>query len=34
MKKIAPIHPGGILLEEFIKPIGISQYACERSFSH
>lgn len=24
-KKIAPIHPGEILLEEFLKPIGISQ---------
>ncbi len=26
MKKIKPIHPGEILLEEFIKPFGISQY--------
>ena len=25
-KKIAPIHPGEILLEEFLKPMGISQY--------
>ncbi len=25
-KKIAPIHPGEILLEEFLKPLGISQY--------
>jgi addiction module HigA family antidote len=25
MKKIAPIHPGEILLEEFLKPMGISQ---------
>ena len=24
-KKIAPIHPGEILLEEFLKPMGISQ---------
>jgi addiction module HigA family antidote len=24
-KKIAPIHPGEILFEEFIKPMGISQ---------
>jgi len=24
-KKIPPIHPGEILLEEFIKPMGISQ---------
>jgi len=25
-KKIEPIHPGEILLEEFLKPMGISQY--------
>ena len=25
-RKIAPIHPGEILLEEFLKPMGISQY--------
>ena len=25
-KKIAPIHPGEILLEEFLKPLEISQY--------
>jgi len=24
-KKIAPIHPGEILFEEFLKPMGISQ---------
>ena len=24
-KKITPIHPGEILLEEFLKPMGISQ---------
>jgi addiction module HigA family antidote len=24
-KKIAPVHPGEILLEEFLKPMGISQ---------
>lgn len=24
--KIAPIHPGEILLEEFLKPLGVSQY--------
>ncbi len=24
--KILPIHPGEILLEEFLKPLGISQY--------
>ena len=25
-QKLAPIHPGEILLEEFLKPMGISQY--------
>lgn len=25
-KKIAPIHPGAILSEEFLGPMGISQY--------
>ena len=25
-KKMAPIHPGEILMEEFLKPFGISQY--------
>jgi addiction module HigA family antidote len=29
-EKLAPVHPGEILLEEFIKPLGISQYRlCE-----
>ena len=25
-EKLAPIHPGEILFEEFLKPLGISQY--------
>ena len=25
MKKMSPIHPGEILMEEFMKPLGISQ---------
>jgi addiction module HigA family antidote len=25
-KKIAPVHPGEMLMEEFLKPMGISQY--------
>ena len=25
-KKMTPIHPGEILIEEFLKPMGISQY--------
>jgi addiction module HigA family antidote len=26
MKTLPPIHPGEILLEDFMKPIGLSQY--------
>ncbi|KQC13663.1 MAG: XRE family transcriptional regulator [Desulfuromonas sp. SDB] len=26
MNKLTPIHPGEILMEEFLKPMGISQY--------
>ena len=26
MKKLLPIHPGEILLEDFMKPLGLSQY--------
>ncbi len=25
-EKLAPVHPGEILFEEFMKPLGISQY--------
>src|SRR6266511_3912172 len=25
-KRLAPVHPGEILLEEFLEPMGISQY--------
>ena len=25
-RKLAPVHPGEVLLEEFLKPMGISQY--------
>ncbi len=25
-KKMPPIHPGEVLLEDFLKPLGISQY--------
>ncbi len=31
VKKIAPIHPGEILLEEFLKPLGVSQYRLAKS---
>lgn len=30
---LAPIHPGEILLEEFLKPLGISQYALAKAIS-
>jgi len=33
MKKIAPIHPGEILMEEFLKPLGISQYRLAKDIS-
>ena len=32
-KKIAPIHPGEILLEEFLVPMGISQYRLARDIA-
>ncbi len=25
-ERVAPVHPGEVLLEEFLKPFGISQY--------
>ncbi len=30
-KKLSPIHPGDILLEEFLQPMGISQYRLAKS---
>jgi addiction module HigA family antidote len=32
-KKIPPIHPGEILIEEFLKPMGISQYRLAKDIS-
>jgi addiction module HigA family antidote len=32
-KKMAPIHPGEILLEEFLKPMTISQYRLAKDIS-
>lgn len=32
-KKIAPIHPGEVLNEEFLKPMGISQYRLAKDIS-
>jgi len=31
--KLAPIHPGEILLEEFLEPLGISQYRVAKDIS-
>jgi antitoxin HigA-1 len=33
MKKLAPIHPGEVLLEEFLKPMEISQYRLAKDIS-
>lgn len=33
MKKMAPIHPGEILFEDFLKPMGITQYRLAKSTS-
>lgn len=32
-KKLPPVHPGEILLEEFLKPLGISQYKVANDIS-
>jgi addiction module HigA family antidote len=32
-KKLAPIHPGEVLFEEFLKPMAISQYRLAKDIS-
>ena len=32
-KNLPPIHPGEILMEEFLKPMGISQYRLAKDIS-
>jgi addiction module HigA family antidote len=32
-RKLAPVHPGEVLLEEFLKPMGISQYHLAKDIS-
>ncbi len=32
-KKFAPVHPGEILLEEFLRPMGICQYMLAKDLS-
>lgn len=31
--KLAPVHPGEVLLEEFLSPMGISQYRLAKDIS-
>ena len=33
MEKMKPIHPGEVLLEEFLEPMGISQYRLAKDTS-
>src|SRR5260363_275876 len=33
MHKLKPVHPGEILLEEFLSPLGISQYALAKAIN-
>ena len=32
-RKLPPVHPGEVLLEEFLKPLGLSQYRLAKSTS-
>jgi addiction module HigA family antidote len=32
-RKLAPLHPGEILLEEFLKPMAVSQYRLAKDIS-
>jgi addiction module HigA family antidote len=32
-EKFSPVHPGEILLEEFLKPMGLSQYALAKDIN-
>jgi addiction module HigA family antidote len=32
-KKLPPVHPGEVLLEEFLDPLGLSQYRLARDIS-
>jgi len=33
IKRFPPVHPGEVLLEEFLRPMGISQYRLARDIS-
>ena len=30
-KRLAPVHPGEVLLEEFLEPLGLSQYRAAKA---
>lgn len=32
-KKLPPVHPGEVLLEDFLRPLGLSQYRLAKSLS-
>ena len=32
-KRLPPIHPGEILFEEFLKPMGVSQYRLAKAIN-
>ena len=32
-KRLAPVHPGEILLEDFLRPLGLTQYRVAKSLS-
>ena len=32
-RKIPPVHPGEILMEEFLRPLGVSQYRLAKDIS-
>ena|SRR5436190_21263364 len=33
VRKLAPVHPGEVLLEDFLKPLGLSQYRLAKGLS-
>ena len=32
-KRLAPVHPGEVLLEDFLNPLGLSQYRLAKGLS-
>jgi len=33
LKRLAPVHPGEVLLEDFLKPLGLTQYRLAKSLT-